>query len=114
MAGAARAPRIPDGQHVALLQFQRDQLQQGVLAADYYFGGRVHLQPLELRPAYVSRHVLYLRRERNRDSPGRPGTPPVEARTADSGDQDCLTIRRLPLWAAKPCSPVRCAILSPP
>ena len=44
LACAAAAARLPDGQHLALLQFQGHQPEQGLLAPHHDFGGRVHLR----------------------------------------------------------------------
>ena len=54
VAGAAGAARLPDGEHLALLQLQGNQPEQSLFAADHYSGRRVHLRHVELRRSFCS------------------------------------------------------------
>ncbi len=64
LARPSAAARLPHGQHLALLQFQGHQSEQGLFAAHHYSGGRVHLRHVELRRSFCC-------------SPWRPPTSPA-------------------------------------
>ena len=87
LAGPAGAARLPDGEHLALLQLQGHQSHQGLLAADHHPGRGVHLRHLELLAAAAAGHGDRLRGQRDRDPHRRHPAPAPAPRAAPAAPE---------------------------
>src|SRR5581483_9802224 len=105
-ARRAAAARLPHGEHVAVLQLQRHQLEQGVLTVDHHFAGRVDLCDLELLRNRIRAVGGRVRRQRHSNSRGRraAATAPAQSDSiCTRGAPDWLGTQASRWWAAIAC-----------
>src|SRR6188474_3239459 len=102
---------VPDGQHVALPEFQGLRPIHAALSAEFYRAGQPDLSHLELLAARVVPDSFQLRYQRNSDSARRTDQAPHEADAAarTTASNYPWLILSSPSSAVKLCSAPMCA-----
>src|SRR5579863_677860 len=85
LARVARAALVSNGQHLAISEFQGDQLHRTTLAAHCDLVRRAHLSDMELLAAGFTRDIHTVRRHRHLHSRRRDHPPQVPSPSAAAG-----------------------------